>query len=164
MRIDIRAAELSDVEEMSRVVDSCWRENYKSFFSQEMIERYTGECRRRSFTKLIVDGKYIYALLVDGEVCAVCAGECCEDKAFDGFVSIMLLYTAPEMQHKGYGKKLLMYSLREARKKGYKGAVLETAEKNANARRFYEKFGFSERKASEREFDGVKYVTYKIDF
>lgn len=164
MRIDIRPAELSDVEGMSRIVDGCWRENYKSFFSQEMIERYSGERRRRSFTKLIVDGKYIYVLLVDGEICAVCAGECCEDKAFEGCVSIMLLYTAHDMQHKGYGKKLLMHFLREARKKGYKGAVLETAEDNADARRFYEKFGFSERKASAREFDGIRYVTYKIDF
>lgn len=164
MRIDIRPATLSDVEGMSRVLDECWRVNYSALFSPEKIAQYTGEYRRRSFTKLIVDGKYNYVLLVDGEVCSVCAGECCENKAFDGCVMINMLYTTPEMQRKGYGKKLLMHFLREMRKKGYKGAVLETAEENVNARRFYEKFGFSERKSSAREYDGVKYVTYKIDF
>ena len=79
-------------------------------------------------------------------------------------MKVILLYVAPEKQRNGNGKKLLMYSLREFRKKGYKGAVLETAELNANARKFYEKFGFSEQKSAVREFEGIKYVAYKIDF
>lgn len=164
MRIDIRPAQIPDVEGMSRVVDSCWRENYKEIFTPEQIERYTGETRRNSFTKLLVDGKYIYILLVDGEITAVCAGEFCEEKPFDGCVKILMLYVAPENQHKGCGKKLLMHTLREMRKKGFKSAVLETAVDNVNARKFYERFGFEEQKFAARNYDGVDYVTYKIVF
>ena len=57
-----------------------------------------------------------------------------------------------------------MHSLREMRKKGFKSAVLETAAKNANARKFYEQFGFEEQKFAARNYDGVDYVTYKIVF
>ena len=164
MRIDIRPAEISDIEDMSRVVDSCWRENFKDIFTLEQIERYTGEPRRSSFRKLLSDGKFIYILLIDGIISAVCAGESCEEKLFRDCVKVILLYVAPEKQRNGNGKKLLMYSLREFRKKGFKCAVLETAELNENARKFYEKFGFSEQKSAAREFEGIKYVTYKIDF
>ena len=164
MRIDIRPAALSDVEGMSRVLDKCWKENYTNIFSPAQIERYTGEYRRRSFTKLLVDGRYIYVLLVDGEISAVCACEFCEEKPFEASAKILMLYVLPEMQRKGHGKKLLMYVLREMRKKGSKSAVLETAETNVGARKFYEKFGFSEQKFAARNYDGVDYVTYKIDF
>lgn len=164
MRIDIRAADISDVEGMSRVLDNCWRENYREIFPPEYIERFTGEYRRRSFTKLIVDGKYVYVLLVDGEITAVCAAGYCEEKPFVGCADIMMLYVAPEKQRKGHGKKLLMHVLREMRKKGFKSAVLGTAEKNAGARIFYEKFGFAEQKSAAGEYDGVGYVVYKIEF
>lgn len=163
MRIDIRPAAIPDVEGMSRVLDKCWRENFAEIFSPAQIERYTGEYRRRSFTKLIVDGKYIYVLLVDGEISAVCASEFCEEKPFYASAKILMLYVLPEKQRKGHGKKLLMHTLREMRKKGFKSAVLETAESNG-ARKFYEKFGFSEQKLAARNYDGVDYVTYKIDF
>lgn len=164
MRIDIRPAAIPDVDGMSRVLDKCWRENFADIFTPAQIERYTGEYRRRSFTKLLVDGKYIYVLLVDGEISAVCASEFCEEKPFEASAKILMLYVLPEMQRKGHGKKLLMHTLREMRKKGFKSAVLETAESNGGARKFYEKFGFFEQKLAARNYDGVDYVTYKIDF
>ena len=77
----------------------------------------------------------------------------------------MLLYVLPEWQHKGIGKKLLSHTLRKMRGKGYKSAVLDTAEKNISARKFYEKFGFTERKTFvSRKFDEVTRVIYTIDF
>ena len=165
MRIDIRPAVITDVEGMSRVLDRCWRENYKDIFTSAQIERYTGEYRRRSFTKLLVDGKYIYVLLVDGEISAVCAAQTCEEKPFEGYAEIMLLYVLPECQHKGMGKKLLSHTLRKMRGNGYKSAVLDTAENNHNARKFYEKFGFTERKtAASLMLDNITIVNYTIDF
>lgn len=165
MRIDIRPAALADVEGMSRVLDSAWRENYKDIFSAEQIAAYTGDYRRDSFIRLINGGKDVFVLLCDGEIAAVCAAQTCEEKAFEGYVEIMLLYVLPEWQCKGLGKKLLSHTLRKMRGKGYKSAVLDTAEKNIAARKFYEKFGFTMRKIySSREFEDVTNVIYTIDF
>lgn len=165
MRIDIKPAVLSDVEGMSVVVDSAWRENYKDIFSEEQIAAYTGSYRRESFTGLINGGKDVFVLLCDGEITAVCAAQTCEEKPFEGYAEIMLLYVLPEWQHKGMGKKLLSHTLREMRSKGYKSAVLDTAENNLNARKFYEKFGFTEHRTSgSRMFDNVTRVIYTKDF
>ena len=158
----IRPAVLSDVEGMSVVVDSAWRENYKDFFTEEQIAAYTGEHRRKSFTGLLNNGKDVFVLLVDGVIIAVCSAAACEETPFEGCAEIILLYVLPEYQRRGFGQELLSHVLMKMRKKGFKGAVLSTADKNANARRFYEKFGFTER--SSKEFDGVVYITYSIDF
>lgn len=165
MRIDIRPAALTDVEEMARVVDSAWRTSYKDIFSADQIAAHTGDYRRESFKGLINGGKDVFVLLCDGEVTAVCAVQTCVEKPFEGYAEIMLLYVAPDWQRKGLGKKLLSHTLRKMRGKGYKSAVLDTAEKNVSARKFYEKFGFTERKtAVSRKFGDVTRVIYTIDF
>ncbi len=165
MRIDIRPAVLSDVEGMSLVLDRAWRENFKDIFSEEQITAYTGDYRRESFTRLINGGKDVFVLLCDGEVIAVCAAQTCEEKLFEGYAEIKLLYVLPEWQHKGVGKKLLSHTLRKMRGKGYKSAVLKTAEKNLPARRFYEKFGFTVRKTFvDRKSGDITMVIYTIDF
>ena len=165
MRIDIRPAAFPDVEGMSQVHDKAWRENYKDIFSSEQIAAFTGDYRRESFTNLLNNGKDVFVLLCDGEITAVCASQTCEEKPFEGYAEIMLLYVLPEWQHKGIGKKLLSHTLRKMRGKGYKSAVLDTAEKNISARKFYEKFGFTERKTFvSPKFDEVTRVIYTIDF
>ena len=105
----------------------------------------------------------MFVLLCDGEITAVCAAQTCTEKPFEDYAEIMLLYVLPEWQRKGLGKKLLSHTLRKMRGKGYKSAVLVTAEKNVGACKFYEKFGFTERKFSaSRKLDDE--VVYTIDF
>lgn len=146
---------------MSEVVDSAWRENYKFIFSPQQIAAYTGENRRRSFKALLNDGKDIYVLTVDGMVSGVCAVQTCEQEPFIGYAEIMLMYISPRFQGQGLGSRLLTHALNEICKKGYIHAVLDTAEKNENARRFYEKLGFTEFKTDvSRKFDNVTRVIY----
>lgn len=159
----IRTAFMSDVEEMSAVVDCAWQENYKDIFSPEQIAAYTGEKRRKSFVYLLNNGKDIFVLQRGDKITAVCAAQTCREKPFEGYAEIMLLYVHPKLQHQGLGSRLLLYVLDEMRKKGYTHAVLDTAEKNINARRFYEKHGFSEHKTDEiRKFDDVTRITYTV--
>lgn len=157
----IRHAFMSDVEGMSAVVDCAWRENYKEIFSPEQIAEYTGEKRRKSFVYLLNSGKDIFVLLHNDEITAVCAAQTREDKPFEGYAEIMLMYVHPDFQHCGFGSRLLSHALEEMRQKGYSHAVLDTAEKNANARKFYEKLGFTEQKTDvSRNFDDVIRVIY----
>lgn len=164
MRIDIRPAVLSDVEDMSRVVDACWETIFNMFMPAAVVERLTGEYRRTVFSKQLSDGLVIYVLLVDGVITAVASGKPCDEKAFADCFEIVQLYVLPEKQHSGLGRKLLMHTLREARKSGFMSAMLETAAANTNARAFYESFGFEEQKFLARNVGGTDYVTYKIDF
>lgn len=153
----IRAAFMSDVEEMSDVVDCAWRENYKDIFPPEIIAEYTGEKRRKSFVYLLNKGNDVFVLSDDDRLIAVCAAQTCENKPFEGYAEIMLLYVHPKHQRRGFGSRLLFHVLKTMRSKGFSHAVLETAEKNVNARLFYEKLGFAE---VSRKFDDVARVIY----
>ena len=162
MDLLIRRAEPRDVEGMSVVVDSAWRTNYGHIFTEEQIKAFTGDHRRKSFTKMLDDGKNVFVLLSDGSITAVCAAQGCDEVPFCEYAEIIQLYVLPEYQRKGLGKKLLSHAFRNIHEQGFKGVVLYTAEKNENACRFYEKFGFTARKS--KEYDGLTYILYTIDF
>ncbi len=158
MDIEIRPAAFSDIEGMSIVVDSAWRENYRDIFTAEIIDKFTGRHRRESFKGLLERGEDILVLTMDGEIAAVCAFQ--RTDALPDCAEIILMYVHPKHQRQGYGERLLSYVLDELRRSGYLRAVLDTAEKNEGARRFYEKFGFILQKQYE---NGISYVTYMIE-
>lgn len=155
MNVEIRHAVSSDIEEMSELTDCAWRENYRDIFTGEVIEKYTGKHRRESFAKLIDRCADIRVLTVDGRIAALCAFQPLENER--GLAKIILMYVHPNDQRQGLGKQLLSYVLDELSGSGYFRAVLDTAEKNAGARRFYEALGFSPEKQYE---NGIGYVTY----
>lgn len=155
MGVEIRRAEASDIEGMSVVVDSAWRENYKDIFSKEQIDLYTGDHRRESFAGLLERGVDIFVLTIDGEIAALCAYQMTVE--FPDCAEIMLLYVHPMYQRRGFGGRLLSNVLNSLRRGGFARAVLDTAEKNEIACRFYEKHGFELQKQYE---NGISYVTY----
>lgn len=155
MNIEIRRAKPSDIEGMSVVVDSAWRENYRAIFTTETIDKFTGEHRRESFAGLLERGVGILVLTVDDEIVALCAFQMTVE--FPDCAQIMLLYVHPKYQRRGFGGRLLSNVLNGLRRDGFARAVLDTAEKNEGARRFYEKHGFVFQKQYE---NGISYVTY----
>lgn len=158
MNIEVRRAEFSDIEGMSVVVDSAWRENYRDIFTADIIDKFTGEHRRESFKGLLQRGVDIFVLIADGEIAALCAFQ--QTVILPDCAEIMLMYVHPKFQRRGFGGRLLMYSLNEMRLCGFVRAVLDTAKENKGARLFYEKFGFM----LQREFtDGISYVAYMVE-
>lgn len=158
MNIEIRHADHSDIEGMSVVVDSAWRENYRDIFTPDIIDNFTGEHRRKSFNELLDRGVEIYVLTADGEIAALCAFQ--QTVILPDCAEIMLMYVHPKFQRKGLGGRLLMYSLNEMRLCGFVRVVLDTAKKNEGARLFYEKYGFT----LQKEFtDGISYITYMVE-
>lgn len=88
----------------------------------------------------------------------------CEEEPFEGMAEIMLMYVHPDFQRQGIGEKLIFHAIDKMRRKGYGCAVLDTAEKNENARRFYEKIGFKEQQTDvSRKFDDVTRVIYTMN-
>lgn len=152
MRVDIRPAIYSDIPKLSRVKLLARRES-----AEPDSARFNAELGY--LTAFLDERQKVFVQLVDRTPIAFCAVRECTVKPFVGFAYIKDLYVLPECQGKGYGKKLLMHTLRTMRQSGYVSAVLDTAEDNAGARRFYERFGFVRRES--RCSDG--YVTYTID-
>lgn len=153
MRVDIRSAIYSDIPKLARVKLLARGES-----ADPNSARFNAELGY--LTAFLDEREKVFVQLVDRSPMAFCAVRECTKKPFVGFAYIKELYVLPEWQSKGYGKKLLMHALRTMRKSGYISAVLDTAEENSGARRFYEKFGFA--RCESRISDG--YVTYTIEF
>lgn len=144
MILSIREADKSDIEQMSEVVNSAWKEAYKSLITPLDMDRFTDKKHRsESFSQMLKHRDFVYVLLCDGIVSAVCsAAEYTDRDLFDACI-INQLYVSPMQQRKGFGRKLLFYVLRSMRGKGFKQAALYVMQRNDSAIAFYEKFGFS---------------------
>ncbi len=142
MRIDIRAADKSDIPAACGVINDGWRVCYNGILPDDAIERYANG-REESLAKLLSDsGTVMFVLECDKAVRAVCTAVRCTSGRYRDYANVVQLYVAPNERRKGLGRKLLSHTLRALREKGYKNAVLDCLEKNTAARRFYEKFGF----------------------
>lgn len=153
MRIDIRTAIYPDVEKLAEVKIFAKHGNEANSVSFDF------ECAY--ITGLLDERRTVFVLLWDRIPVAFCAARECNRKPYLGCALISDLYVLPEYQNKGNGRKLLSHTLRKLRAEGYQSAILETAEDNAGARRFYEKFGFAK---SPRGNLSNGYITYIIDF
>lgn len=153
MRVDIRPAIYSDMPKLARIKQlarGLGDDPNSAAFCAELLY----------LTVFLDDRQSVFVQLIDRVPIAYCAVRERSTKPFVGFAYIKDLYVLPEWQGKGYGKKLLMHTLRTMRTNGYMNAVLDCAEDNDGARRFYERFGFEKRDIGGS--DG--YVTYTIDF
>lgn len=152
MRIDIRTAIYPDVEKLALVKVLAKLGSEADGLALELESEY--------ITRLIDERRVVFVMTWDRIPVAFCAARECVRKPFLGYAMISDLYIHPEYQHKGNGRKLLSHTLRKLRSDGYLNAVLETAEDNIPARRFYEKFGFVQ---SPKNMSSG-YTAYIIDF
>ena len=153
MRVDIRPAIYSDIPKLVSLKLLARREN-----DDPDTARFGGESEY--LTAFLEERQKVFVQLADRVPIAFCTARECNVKPFVGYAHIKDLYVHPDWQSKGYGKKLLMHVLRTMRGSGYTNAMLEAAEENIGARRFYERFGFEKRE--NRGLSG--YITYTIDF
>lgn len=152
MRIDIRTAIYPDCEKLALVKVLAKHGGEASSVTLDFETAY--------ITELLDERRVVFVLLWNREPVAFCAARECARKPFLGYALISDLYVLPEYQRKGCGRKLLSHTLRRLRADGYRNAVLETAEDNVAARRFYEKFGF----AQSARGGSSGYAAYTIDF
>lgn len=153
MRVDIRPAIYSDCPKLTRI-----KLLARGECADESSSRFEDE--KRYLTAFLDERQNVFVQLIDRVPIAFCTVRESNLKPFIGYAYIKDLYVLPEHQGKGFGKKLLMHTLRTMRGMGYMNAVLETAENNEQARKFYKKFGFEEHETNGSE----GYIIYTIDF
>ena len=148
---NVRPAIYRDLPELARIKQMARGESYNpdsTMFCAEL----------RYLTAFFDERQNVFVWTVDGIPTAFCTVRERNTKPFLGYAYIKDLYVLPERQGRGIGKKLLTHTLAQMREKGFLHAVLECAEDNSGARRFYERFGFG------REVGGLNgYITYVID-
>lgn len=154
MKTDIRPAIYPDAENLALIKVLAKHGDEANSVSLDFEHAY--------INGLLDERRTVFVLLCDKEPVAFCAAKECTRKPFFGYAVISDLYVLPEYQRKGNGRKLLSHTLRKLKADGYLNVMLETANDNTQARRFYEKFGFTMREF--REQGGATYVVYTMDF
>lgn len=113
MEIEIRRAVSADAEEMALVETRVY---WNDYFTEPQ------KFRLESYIKLLDNGEDIFVLTSDGKIAAVCIILNYEDEDYFGYAEISEICVVPEMQRKGFARKLVAYALNESRKKGFKNA------------------------------------------
>lgn len=140
---EIRKAFESDIFSAAHVICTAWKIAYAGIVPEKDIEKYTDEgYKSASMLENYNKGLEVYIASENGEDCGVISFERCTRDDFTDCAYIMQLYVLPSYQGKGVGKLLLDFAEKSASGQGYKRVMLNTLEKNAKARRFYERNGY----------------------
>ncbi len=123
----IRAATAADADAVSAVLTAAGVAAWGSFLGRERIEEAT-RGRRHPADLVAVDADGVFAFVAWDRA----SGE------------ILRLYTHPRGSGRGAGRALLDRALDALREAGCTQAWLNTEERNAAARRFYERLGWRE--------------------
>jgi ribosomal protein S18 acetylase RimI-like enzyme len=142
--IDIREADKSDYSIISSIVNETWKVAYKGLIPESDMNKYADKERRE---KVIADSldkgevKFYIAKYNDVD-CAVSSFKKYNGEDFEDCAYIIQLYVLPDYQKSGIGKALIQYVHDTIINMGYKRVLLDTLEKNTNARAFYENLGY----------------------
>lgn len=165
MKIEIRAAVLADVDRIALIEAKADRNKfYGGCADITKAEKF----RTDSFTCLINGGENVFVLLADGVINAVCAFVRCKGSELSEYAEIAALCVIPEMQRKGYARRLLSHCLDIASEMGFKGAYVRCLECTDDPReqgtfRFFESFGF-ERRDSKPDRDNIFEIIFTKGF
>jgi ribosomal protein S18 acetylase RimI-like enzyme len=142
----IRRATDNDAPVLARVHVDSWQVAYRGIVPDSHLEGFTYQRREDAFRRAIAahleetylmedDDQGVGILTIgasrDSDLDVACTGE------------IWGIYIAPEYWRQGIGTRLLQKGERILRSRGYNEIVLWVLAENRDARRFYEKMGFS---------------------
>ena len=142
--IDIRLADKKDTEIIAEIINETWKVAYKDIVPESDLINYTDKTRRENQIADFFDkGEPIFYIAQSNSIdCGIISYKEYEKSDYSDCAYIMQLYVLPDFQKIGVGKALMEHINNVIREKGYKRIILNTLEKNSNARAFYEKLGY----------------------
>ena len=147
MEIVIRKALPEDASNYANCHISCWLSAYKGIVSYEFLGSLPSEaesrCERYKQAFINPGSCEYYCVEREGKMIGFLffGSSSDEDKPLAG--DVIAIYLLEEFWSKGYGRKMMDYAVERLRQLGHSEIILWTFERNARARRFYEKYGFS---------------------
>lgn len=142
--IDIRLADKKDIPVIAEIINDTWKVAYKDIVPESDMINYTDKTRRENQIADFIDkGEPVFYIANNNSIdCGIISYKKYEENDYSDCAYIMQLYVLPESQKTGVGKALMEHINNVIREKGYKRIILNTLEKNSNARAFYEKLGY----------------------
>lgn len=143
--IDIRKADSGQAGIFAEILCKSWQSAYSGIIPKDILARFTDvESRRNSLEKWMSGGEAVYLLAYcDGTPCGACCIGVSRDSDCQGDGEIVAIYLLEEYWGCGIGRALMREAFEVIKAMGLERAILWVLERNARARRFYEKCGFS---------------------
>ena len=144
MDIVIRLATSSDALDMAKVHMRSWEAAYKDIIPADYIREKSAE--RPALWERILENENTtqYIIKKDGKTAGMMGiGISHDNDVDDGTYELMGLYLLPEYFHQGIGTQAMEFAFAKARSLEMKIMTVWLLENNYNAKRFYEKCGFT---------------------
>jgi ribosomal protein S18 acetylase RimI-like enzyme len=143
----IRVATVPDAGSVARVHVESWNVAYRGIMPDEKIAKMDLATRTQFWAeRLAVRGWPVFVVEEGGAIVAFChmipSPDSGEDAQKTGHITS--IHVLPHLRSRGHGRALLDQAFAEFRRRGYTDVTLWVLERNASARRFYERVGFRE--------------------
>lgn len=145
MNLNIRKASIDDAEKIAYVRSASWRAAYAGIVPDEYLKNISLDTRADKFRADIAgnpDMNFFVAEL-DRNVIGILILSKCRDKDVSNAGEIDGIYLLPEYIGKGYGTDMIRFSVSFLANAGFDSIYLWVLEENNQARKFYQKCGFS---------------------
>jgi ribosomal protein S18 acetylase RimI-like enzyme len=141
LAIDVRRAEIDDVEGITAVHDASWRYAYEGLIPAQELARMIARRGPRWWSRAIRRGTAVLVLEVGGTIAgyATFGPNRARDLMQKG--EIYEIYLLPEYQGVGLGTQLFLAARKELARHGYETAVVWALADNEPACRFYRNAG-----------------------
>ena len=128
-----------DISAIANILALCWKEAYGNFIPRGYMDKMRTDRWEETFRQR---ENRVYILWEEGRYCGVACACMIREGDMAGWGEIVSLYVLPECWGRGYGKALLRFAMQALGEMGAGPYYLWVFQKNANARRFYERQGF----------------------
>ncbi len=165
-RTDIRKADFGQAATFAEILCKSWQSAYQGIIPKDVLAGFTDvETRRKSLERWMSAGESVYLLAYcDDTPCGACCIGASRDSDQPESGEIVAIYLLEEYWGCGMGGAIMRAALEELKAMGFERALLWVLERNARARRFYEKCGFSPDGASKDSGLGEeKEIRYSAD-
>lgn len=142
--INIRKADSGQAGIFAEILCKSWQSAYSGIIPKDILAKFTNvESRRKSLEKWMSGGEAVYLLAYCDDIpCGACCVGTSRDSDCQGSGEIVAIYLLEEYWGCGIGRALMREALKVIKAMGLERAILWVLERNARARRFYEKCGF----------------------
>ena len=164
--MNLRRATSSDAAAVGRIHVESWNVAYRGIMPDDVIAKTDLVYRTTFWAERIADRDWpVFVIEHDGECVAFCQMIPSKDPDDDPTQvgHITSLHVLPQLRGRGHGRALMDHVLDEFRNRGYSTVTLWVLEQNRAARRFYERYGFRQDRATRHSpRTNVPEVRYRI--
>jgi L-amino acid N-acyltransferase YncA len=147
MTIDLRPGVVDDAPAIARINVEAWLAAYQGIVSDSFLAAISVSAREHAWRERILGDPERPVLVAerDGELIGYCgmSAPSRDADAAIGVAEITAIYVSPRVWRSGAGRALMDAALSLLRAHGWQSATLWVFQANAQARAFYEAFGFT---------------------